>query len=91
MTKTLKQHLSLLKQYLSLRWLLVRCEHERCEHEWVLHRTIGGNETIGNITLQHGSRLMKWCDNCGKTTSPTENEIKDNPPIFRTNQTTKSL
>ena len=79
MIKTLKQHLS-------LRGLLVRCEHK-----WVLHRTIGGNETIGNITFQHGSRLMKWCDNCGKTTSPTENEIKDNPPIFRTNQTTKSL
>lgn len=70
MTKTLKQ-------YLSLRGLLARCEHE-----WLLQRSIGGSETAGNMTFKYGSRLIKWCGKCGKATSPTKEELKDNPPIF---------
>lgn len=69
-----------LKQYLSLRRLLIKCDHE-----WFLCRTIGGNQTVGNITFKHGSRLLKWCGKCGETTSPTEQELKENPPIFQNN------
>lgn len=77
MIKTLKQYLSRL--------------FPECEHGWVLQRTVGGDEIVGNITFKHGSRLMKWCDKCGKTTSPTKQELEENPPIFRTTQTAKIL
>lgn len=70
-----------LRKYLFLKGLFTRCSHE-----WLLQRRLGGNETMGNITLKHGSRLIKWCDKCGKTTSPTKQELEENPPIFRTIQ-----
>ena len=62
--------------------ILARFFVKRHTHEWILYRSVGYNQTCGQILLKTGSRLHKFCQICEKTGLPTKDELKNNPPIF---------